>query len=171
MLFSPLPGKQDVDFRIVQKYGSRPEYYIKYGHRGHTGTDYAPKNPGQKGVLVYAPHEGYIRVTNSGRIGYGLHIEITSLPYEHCVSRKSTLAHLEKVFVTNNQFVAAGDPIAVMGGGKGMPGAGDSTGIHLHHDYRKVNAFGETLNADNGFDGCIDVLRYVKPWEFGATLV
>jgi murein DD-endopeptidase MepM/ murein hydrolase activator NlpD len=43
-----------------------------------------------------------------------------------------TYCHLSAVAVTVGQRVAPGEPVAASGGAPGAPGAGDSTGPHLH---------------------------------------
>jgi murein DD-endopeptidase MepM/ murein hydrolase activator NlpD len=164
MIFCPLPGQKDSHFRVVQWFGENTAIYAQFGHRGHNGIDFAPKTPGLKNVIVYAPHEGFVKVKNEGKKGYGLYIEIISLPYQHGVGRKSDLAHFEKVLVADGQFISAGDPVGIMGN------TGFSTGIHCHWTYKKTNSFGITLDKNNGFNGAIDVSRYVEQWTLGNIL-
>lgn len=163
-MFNPLSGQKDVDFRVTQWFGEHPEVYAQFGHKGHNGIDYAPKIPGTKNVIVYAPHEGYVTVKDEGKKGYGLHIEIVSLPYQHGVGRKSVLAHFEKLFIQTGQFISAGDPVGIMGS------TGFSSGIHCHWTYKKVDSFGNTLDKNNGYAGAIDIARYVELWKYNNVL-
>lgn len=43
-----------------------------------------------------------------------------------------TFCHLSAIVVTTGQRVAAGEPVGASGGAAGAPGAGNSTGAHLH---------------------------------------
>lgn len=156
MLFNPLP---DGSYRITQRFGERPEYYKKYGLAGHNGLDYGPPVPGQKGVVVYAPHDGYVKVLNDGDIGYGLHVEILSLPYNNKGRRrKSTLAHLDRVLVAGRQFISQGDAVGIMGT------TGDSTGIHLHWTYKVADRTGKTLDKGNGYAGALPIGKFTRKW-------
>ena len=44
--------------------------------------------------------------------------------------------HVSKSLVVSGQIVSQGDVIALMGGKPGTPGAGISTGCHVHFDVR-----------------------------------
>jgi murein DD-endopeptidase MepM/ murein hydrolase activator NlpD len=156
MLFNPLP---EGAYRITQGFGENAAYYKRYGHDGHNGYDFAPVTPGVKGVVVYAPHDGYARVVNEGGVGYGLYAEVLSLPYNaQGRRRKSVLAHLERAFVTSGQFVSQGDAVGAMGT------TGDSTGIHLHWTYKVCDRSGKTLDKDNGFAGAVRIGKYTRKW-------
>lgn len=161
MIFNPLPIGA---FRVTQSFGENPIYYKKYGLKFHNGTDFAPITPGKKGVVIYAPHEGYIQTFDQGNIGYGRFVQIVSFPYQKNRARKSELAHMEKFLVVNGQFISAGEPLGIMGT------TGDSTGIHTHWTYKIVDAEGKTLNKDNGVNGAIDIAKYVQLWELGKHL-
>jgi murein DD-endopeptidase MepM/ murein hydrolase activator NlpD len=165
MLFNPLAGQSGTEFRVTQWFGENPKIYAQFGHRGHNGIDYAPKIPRTRGAIVHAPHEGYVSVKDEGKKGYGLHVEIISLPYKHGLGRKSVLAHFEKCLVTNGQFVSSGDPVGVMGS------TGFSTGIHCHWTYKKTDSLGNTLDKNNGFAGAIDIARYTQQWKAGNLLL
>lgn len=127
-----LPGRPGIDFRIMQRFNTKVDY-TKSGIHG--GLDIAPAKPGTRGVVLYAPHEGYVGVASSK--DYGNHFRVTSLPYKKEGDTRETLvAHCEKILVKDGEYVAQGQPIAIMGGAPGMPGAGRSTGIHAHWEYR-----------------------------------
>lgn len=153
MIFSPLPIRS---FRLTQKFGARPEVYAQFGHKGHNGLDFAPLIPGMKGVVVYAPHEGYVKCFKNDP-GYGNYVEIDSLPYQSDKTcRRSDLCHLEAFKVKDGQYVAAGEPIGVMGK------TGFADGIHLHWTYKRIRD-GVVVDYNNGFHGAIDISRYVLP--------
>ena len=161
MIFSPLPGKVGVDYRLTQCFHSRPEYYIKYGLKEHAGLDFAPMKPGQKGIILYAPCEGYVKYTDEGKIGFGRYVEIISEGYNREGDRrKVVLAHLEKLLVPNGSFVAQGDRVAIMGN------TGDSSNFHTHLGYKKLDPFGQTVNKNNGNLGNIDVTSFIRQWTF-----
>lgn len=130
-----LPGKPEVDFRITQRFKTA----VTYTPSGiHGALDIAPKKAGTSGVVLYAPHEGYVGVSSSPMLGN--HITITSLPYTKTGdTRQTLLAHLADYKVKTGDFVYQGQPIAIMGGGANMPGHGNSTGVHCHWEYRVNN--------------------------------
>lgn len=146
-----LPGKPGADFRITQRFNTPVDYTP---NKKHNALDIAPKKPGASGVVLYAPHEGYVGVASSPMLGN--HITITSLPYNKKGDiRESRLAHLAEVKVKNGQYVAQGDIVAIMGGAPGQPGAGHSTGVHCHWEYR-VNG------------KLMDVEPYLFTWTFNS---
>lgn len=156
MINLPLP---EGTYRLTQGFGGNKSYYKKYDLAGHNGYDLAPPKAGQKGVIVYAPHDGFATIHDEGKNGYGLYVEILSLPYTHQGKRrKSVLAHLERVLVTNGQTVSQGDAIGIMGT------TGDSTGIHLHWTYKVTDRAGNTLDKNNGFLGAVPIGKYSRKW-------
>lgn len=157
MLYSPLP---EGTYRITQSFGSRPSYYRKYGLKGHNGVDLAPLVPGSQGILVFAPHEGYVTIGNEGKTGYGQFVEILSLPYTtEGTRKKSTLAHLAEFLVNDGQFVGSGDVIGIMGT------TGDSSGIHVHWTYKRADSDGNSLDKDNGYKGAISIAPFTLCWS------
>ncbi len=130
-----VPGSPGKDFRITQHFNTKVDY-TKSGIHG--ALDIAPAQAGTSGVVLYAPHEGYVGVVSSPMLGN--HITITSLPYKKEGDiRQSLLAHLADFKVKTGDYVAQGQPIAIMGGGQNMPGHGNSTGVHCHWEYRHNN--------------------------------
>jgi murein DD-endopeptidase MepM/ murein hydrolase activator NlpD len=100
-----------------------------YGQRGggkktkgfHAGLDFGVK----QGSPVYAISDGTVTTVSQGG-GWGNYVVID---HGHISSR---YAHLSSIMVSKNQKVKAGQVIARSGGKPGTPGAGSSTGPHLH---------------------------------------
>jgi murein DD-endopeptidase MepM/ murein hydrolase activator NlpD len=156
MIYNPLP---EGTYRITQGFGERPKYYKKYGHKGHNGWDYAPLVPNTKGIPVYAPHEGFVRLRDEGKLGYGKYAEIVSMPYNTEGHRKkSDLAHLAEFRVKDGQYVGSGDLIGIMGT------TGDSSGIHLHWTFKKTDSDGFTMDKNNGFNGALRIAPFTLRW-------
>lgn len=103
----------------------------------HSGIDYAVG----VGSPVAAAADGVVTETGSHR-QYGYYIII-----KH--AQKSTLyAHLSKILVSKGQKVKQGQEIAKSGGKKGAPGAGSSTGPHLHFEIRDHGGVGAQGRQD-----------------------
>lgn len=143
MIFSPLPGIPV----ITQGFGQNPDVYAQFGFAGHNGIDFGV----DVGTVVYAPNDGVATVKDDGDKGYGLHVVIKS------DTRYSLLAHLSEVSVTDGQNVSQGDPIGKSGE------SGFCMGPHLHWTF-KLLAKGKVQNADNGFDGAVDVTEFTRLW-------
>lgn len=114
----------------------------KFGHRkggmvngkkissNHQGIDFrTPEN-----TPVTALADG--TVLETGRKGdWGNYVLL-----KHVDGTSSRYAHLNAILVSRGQKVKAGTVIGKSGGAKGNPGAGNSTGAHLHFEY--LNASG-----------------------------
>lgn len=156
MILCPLRGKV---WRHTQAYGENPDMYRKYDLIGHNGNDYSPLIRGTRGVIVYAPHDGWCTLGNEGRDGYGQYVMIVSDPYGHeKIQRRSDLAHLDSFLVKNGQFVFQGEAIGIMGN------TGHSTGVHLHHTYKQLKN-GKVLDYGNGYHGAIDIWKKQVYWS------
>jgi murein DD-endopeptidase MepM/ murein hydrolase activator NlpD len=132
MITNIVTGFENRDFRIKQRFNTKVDY-TKSGIHG--ALDIAPRLPGTRNVVLYAPHEGYVGIASSPMLGN--HITITSLPYKKEGDvRQSLLAHLASYKVKDGEYVAQGQPVAIMGGAPGEVGSGNSTGIHCHWEYR-----------------------------------
>jgi len=143
MIFSPLPGTP----LITQSFGQNPDVYGAWGFAGHNGIDFGVS----EGTTVYAPHDGVAHTVNDGSAGYGLYLVITD------AKRKSILAHLSEVTVSEGQNIYQGDPVAKSGN------SGQSTGPHLHWTY-KILRNGTVQNESNGYDGAVDVSEFTRLW-------
>jgi len=98
-----------------------------YGY-GHTGIDI----DGEFGDPIYAANSGTVSTGWYG--GYGLQVLIN-----HGNGTQTRYGHMQKVFVSNGQYVSSGQTLGEMGS------TGRSTGSHLHYEVivggRTVNPF------------------------------
>ncbi|MEX2090893.1 MAG: M23 family metallopeptidase [Candidatus Paceibacterota bacterium] len=97
------------------------------GLHGRNGIDLA----NSCGTPIYAAADGNIAIANGNNGwngGYGNNIKIT-----HSNGTETLYAHLQKVLISQGS-VQKGQLIALMGGKKNSPGAGRSTGCHLHFE-------------------------------------
>ena len=93
----------------------------------HSGIDV----PQRHGTEVVAAASGVVAWAKTGR-SYGNYIMII-----HENGLATLYAHLSSMKVTADDSVKAGQVIALSGGTPGTPGAGLSTGPHLHFEVRK----------------------------------
>jgi murein DD-endopeptidase MepM/ murein hydrolase activator NlpD len=100
------------------------------------------------GSSVYAAAAGrVVRVTTGGN--YGTRIEIS-----HEGKLFTLYAHLSQALVRPGQQVVAGQRIALSGGRRGAPGAGNSTGPHLHFEVRVgANSYGNARDPQGFLNG------------------
>ena len=97
--------------------------------KNHKGIDYGLP----EGSPVYAVADGVVKEVGSGT-GYGNFVLI-----KHADGSTSRYAHLQKALVSRGDHVVAGQQIAKSGGKPGSPGAGNSTGPHLHFEMTDKN--------------------------------
>lgn len=127
-------------YRVTQSFGENPNSYKQFNIKGHDGVDYGLP----VGTPVLAPHTG--TVIESGELGgYGFYVKIQN------DVEGSVLAHLSRRDVAAGTKVQEGQQVGLSGGAKGAPGAGNSTGPHLHWGYYRI-----PRQRGNGFDGFID---------------
>jgi len=94
------------------------------------------RNSGSPGVDFRAPVGTPIITPVSGKVtnasyppGYGNYVTITTKD-----GYRIHFGHLSKFSVKNNTEVKAGTVVGLSGGAVGSPGAGNSTGPHIHMD-------------------------------------
>lgn len=92
----------------------------------HSGLDI----PIPYGTEVESAAPGYVAWTRTGRM-YGNYVMVI-----HANGIATLYAHLSRISVEPDQFVARGSTIGLSGGVPGTPGAGLSTGAHLHFEVR-----------------------------------
>lgn len=121
----PVPASKRIDVsgyvapvkgRLTSPFGYRPRF-----GRMHKGVDLNL----QVGDTVRASFDGRIRITQYEGKGYGYYVVV-----RHDNGLETVYGHLSRFLVKPNQYVKAGDPIALGGN------TGRSTGPHLHFETR-----------------------------------
>jgi murein DD-endopeptidase MepM/ murein hydrolase activator NlpD len=121
-------------FRVSSPYGTRKDPNGG-STQHHGGTDYAMP----VGTPVLAAADGIVDTvtTQAGSSrSYGLYVVLRHEGFY------TYYAHLSKVIVKVGDQVRQGQTIALSGGAKGAPGAGSSTGPHLHFEVKKTKGGG-----------------------------
>lgn len=97
----------------------------------HNGIDFGL----QQGTTLFATAAGVAKTIDAGtKDGWG--IDITTAD-----GTKVRFWHVSKFLIPNGSTVVPGQTIGLSGGAKGTPGAGNSTGAHLHYGIMKNNAW------------------------------
>jgi len=139
--------------RVTQLFGERPEFYEKYGLKGHEGIDLGFTSDDW---TLFSPVRGYVwKDFDVVRNGYGNHVAIVC-PEERIVV---FFCHMEKNFVSEDDQITIGDKIGIMGN------TGNSAGAHLHlMIFQWEGNPANRLNADNGYKGMVDPIPYIQKW-------
>ncbi len=153
-LMTPLAG-----FSVNSGYGMR-FHPVHKEMRMHTGNDQAaacgtPVLASGDGVVVYARLVG----------GYGNQLRILHSTEPQKI--ETSYSHLKSFAVTSGR-VKQGQVIAYVGGAKGMPGAGTSTGCHLHFE-TIVNGNKVDPKTLLGKSGPVPVLTDQQVASLGST--
>ena len=147
-LYSPVPTGS----WISQKFGENSTWYAT--SRGHNGVDY--------GVIVGTPitaaMDGVVEVSKEQTGGYGRHIRIR---HEHGIT---IYGHLSQRYVQVGDVVTAKQVIGRSGGSLSDPYAGNSTGPHLHFEYRPFEPV-DPLVAGSYVYNAVDTLPFTIDWE------
>lgn len=115
-------------------YMTSPYGYRKRFRRMHKGVDLKVN----VGDTIRAAFDGKVRLTKYERKGYGYYVVL-----RHTNDLETVYGHLSKFLVEPDQYVKAGDPIALGGN------TGRSTGPHLHFETRYM---GYAINPAAIFD-------------------
>lgn len=115
-------------------YVTSPYGYRRRFSRMHKGIDLKANT----GDTVRAAFDGRVRLTKFERRGYGYYVVV-----RHTNDLETVYGHLSKFLVEPDQYVKAGDPIALAGN------TGRSTGAHLHFETRYM---GYAINPAAIFD-------------------
>jgi len=126
------------NFPLSQEFGKNPNWYAKFGLKGHNGIDYALP----VGTKLYACVYGNVTEIANDTQGYGLYIKIEN---DTC---GILYAHLSKTNVKVGDFVTPSMLIGYSGN------TGNSTGPHLH-----FGVFPKPRDRQNGYAGYIDPLK------------
>ena len=116
----------DSGYKGISTYFHDPTYPFRHLFE-HSGLDI----PQPQGTEVHSAAAGYVAWTRSGKL-YGNYVMVI-----HTDGIATLYAHLSKITVSQDQFVARGDVLGLSGGTPGTSGAGLSTGPHLHFEVRK----------------------------------
>ena len=114
---------------VTSHYGYRPRF-----GRVHKGVDLKAA----VGDTVRSAFSGRVRLTKFERNGYGFYVIV-----RHENGLETVYGHLSRFLVQPNQYVKAGQPIALSGN------TGRSTGPHLHFETRFM---GYAINPEAIFD-------------------
>ena len=114
---------------VTSHYGYRPQF-----GRTHKGVDLRSAI----GDTVYSAFSGRVRLTRFDRGGYGFYVIV-----RHENGLETIYGHLSRFLVKPDQYVKAGQPIALSGN------TGRSTGPHLHFETRFM---GYAINPEAIFD-------------------
>ena len=114
---------------VTSHYGYRPQF-----GRTHKGVDLRSAI----GDTVYSAFSGRVRLTRFERGGYGFYVIV-----RHENGLETVYGHLSRFLVKPDQYMKAGQPIALSGN------TGRSTGPHLHFETRFM---GYAINPEAIFD-------------------
>lgn len=117
------------NIKITSRYGYRPRF-----GRNHKGIDFGCP----MGDTVRAAFSGRVRLTKFERGGFGFYVIV-----RHENGLETVYGHLSRFLVQPDQYVKAGQPIALSGS------TGRSTGPHLHFETRFM---GYAINPEAIFD-------------------
>lgn len=112
-------------FAITSNYGPRE---LSDGHSMHTGIDLrAPQ-----GTQVLSMEDGVVVRVVPPESGKNSAVEV-----QHPFGYRTRYVHLSAIAVALGQRVRRGQVVGLSGGAAGTPGAGRSTGPHLHLEMRR----------------------------------
>lgn len=142
-------------FRLTQGFGMRPEFYKRWGLKGHNGLDFGLP----EGTAVLAVDAGRVVQASYDHDGFGVYVKVRHAWGE------SLYAHLANLSIWLGAPVGRGQVVGVSGN------SGVSSGPHLHFGLR-VNGY----NVNDGYRGyCdpaphltepgVDVLKQANPVE------
>jgi murein DD-endopeptidase MepM/ murein hydrolase activator NlpD len=143
MLLKRHPVKDPARRIVTQGFGEHPEWYTKFGLKGHNGIDFGLPT----GSEIQAVDDGTITEAKYDAAGFGYYLLLT-----HSWGQ-SLSAHLTQPptgQIDQGRVVHAGDTIAL------SDNTGNSTGPHLHFGL-KVNP----CNRDDGWMGYSDPAPYL----------
>lgn len=138
-------------YTVTQPFGARPEYYKKFGLKGHEGIDLIPT--GSVWDVLALADGVIVNETDDPRSGnYGIWCTLWApqlrKAFQYC--------HLKGNFVDPGDRVKAGQRIGEMGA------TGNVTGAHLHLNVYEIDENGYRLNRNNGYAGGIDPIPILE---------
>lgn len=121
LIWPVYPGKG------ISAYFLDPTYPFRRIIGEHTAVDI----PIPQGTAVKASADGVVAVAKNGGKGYSYILLV------HADGLSTVYGHVSRIDVVPDQVVRQGDVIGLSGGRPGSPGAGLSTGPHVHFGVRK----------------------------------
>lgn len=145
----PLSGP----FQVTQRFGENPEDYKRFNIPGHNGVDYGPV---ARDSSALAMADGVVQWVGEDP-DYGKYVRV----FHQQLGFHAFYAHLESFSVNNGQTVKQGARIGMVGT------TGNSTGVHLHLEFRLANPDGSYKEGQYGYgkgrvdpDTVISILNY-----------
>lgn len=130
---------------VTSNFGPRKDPNKKGTTSTHKGIDYGVK----ENTPVHAAGDGIVSYAGQGA-GYGNYVVI-----KHGDGTTSLYAHLNRINVRVGDRLLRGQVLGLSGGRRGAPGAGNSTGPHLHFELRKNST---PVNPTSFFKGAISAV-------------
>jgi hypothetical protein len=145
-------------YKVTQNFGERPDYYKQFKLKGHEGLDVIPKTSDWS-VLCLA--DGVVvKDQDDPRSGaYGDFVTI----WHPQLNKATQYCHFEVNNVNINDKIKAGQKLGKMGS------TGNSSGPHCHINLFITDSNGDRLNRDNGYQGGVDPLPFIKSLEEGIS--
>lgn len=148
VLYNPVPNGS----WISQKFGVNSTWYAT--SRGHNGVDYGIV----VGTMITAAMDGVVEVSKEQVGGYGRHIRIR---HPHGVT---IYGHLSHRYLEVGDVVKAKQVIGLSGGATSDPYCGNSTGPHLHFEYRPFEPVVPLVPGSYVYNA-MDTLPFTVEWE------
>jgi murein DD-endopeptidase MepM/ murein hydrolase activator NlpD len=142
---------------ISQVFGVNPKWYP--ASKGHPGIDFALP----VGKNIYAMQDGLVIRADAlqGKTGYGRHVRI-----QHAEGI-SIYGHFSVLKVKVGDTVTAGQVIGLSGGATTDPASGNSSGPHLHAEYRLTTGAPAVPGSYSG--GAIDLIPYLVSRKYAGA--
>jgi len=113
-----IPALKMLTYRITTKFGEIDSFHPK----PHSGIDYATPT----GTIAQSISDGVVgKISENPILGENIRVTADN-------GKEWVYGHLSQVNVSYGQHVARGDTLGLTGGMPGTPGAGHSTGPHIH---------------------------------------
>lgn len=143
------------EISINQPFGSNPDYYAKFGWKGHSGIDFKASH----GTPVYSPCDGVAYYVTDAHGGDGI--------YVHTHDEKGNWYNIIHWHLISHDDPSLAPPIprtgfypvkegALLGYADNSGAPYESSGDHLHFAVMPCNANYAPLDPSNGYGGCTD---------------
>jgi murein DD-endopeptidase MepM/ murein hydrolase activator NlpD/GH25 family lysozyme M1 (1,4-beta-N-acetylmuramidase) len=141
------------EFRISQLFGVATGAYAS--SNGHNGIDYACYG----GTKLIASADGFVETVElTTTYGYGRHVRI------RVQGGVLIYGHMLEIYVKLGDRIKEGQVIGLSDGAVGMPYAGNTTGNHLHFEYRLDRPIVPEGYGNRKY-WAINTLSMTRPWK------